>query len=111
VLRERGHIPAADDTGPGILALADRDRLRGLFIESGFAEPEIEEVGFTWRFEDADAYWDFLTGAAGGIAMVLERLGEDERERVREHVVEAVARHASAAGIEIPAACLVAAAS
>jgi ubiquinone/menaquinone biosynthesis C-methylase UbiE len=111
VLRERGHMPATDPGRPGILALSDPDHLRRLFVDTGFSEPRIEEVGFTWSFTDVDAYWEFLTDAAGGIAMVVDRLDGTERELVRARVAEDAARYASAAGIEIPAACLVASAS
>jgi ubiquinone/menaquinone biosynthesis C-methylase UbiE len=111
VLRERGHMPATDAGGPGILALSDPERLRPLFLDSGFSEPQIDEVGFTWSFPDVVAYWDFLTDAAGAIAMIVDRLESAERELVRERVAEGAERYASAAGIELPAACLVASAS
>src|SRR5215211_6479057 len=44
VLHQRGHIPRPEAGAPGILALADRDRLRLLFSEAGFADSAIEEV-------------------------------------------------------------------
>src|SRR6266511_3876354 len=68
VLQERGHLPPPEVGAPGILALADRDRLRRLFAEAGFSDPQIEEVAFTWYFRDVDDYWEFLTRAAGAIA-------------------------------------------
>jgi hypothetical protein len=104
-------MPRADAGGPGILALADRGRLSALFVGAGFSQPRIDEVVFTWRFPDLDAYWEFLTGAAGAIAMVVNRLESAERELVRARIVEGAERYASAAGIEIPAACLVAVSS
>jgi ubiquinone/menaquinone biosynthesis C-methylase UbiE len=111
VLREHGHLPATDPGAPGVLALADRDRLRHLFLDAGFSEPLIDEVAFTWRFPNVDAYWDFLTGAAGAVAMIVEGLESRERERVRDEVVREAARFTSDAGIEIPAVSLVASAS
>jgi ubiquinone/menaquinone biosynthesis C-methylase UbiE len=111
VLQERGHMPQVAGT-PGILALADRDRLRRLFFGAGFSEPDIDEVAFVWRFRDPDEYWQFLTGAAGAIAILLDRLEHDERERVREEVAERVLSFSSAgAAIELPAVSLVASAS
>jgi SAM-dependent methyltransferase len=111
VLRERGHMPPADDGAPGILALADHDRLLRLFARAGFSEPQIDEVGFTWRFADTDAYWEFLSGAAGAIALVLDRLDDDERNRVREQVAQRASSFAGSEGIELPAMSVVAAAS
>jgi ubiquinone/menaquinone biosynthesis C-methylase UbiE len=111
VLRERGYMPAPEAGAPGILALADRDRLRHLFTGAGFADPEIDEVEFTWHFSDVDDYWDFLNGAAGAIAMVLARLEADELRVVREQVGQLVASFAVPGGIELPAMSLVALAS
>jgi len=111
VLQERRHVPQAAGT-PGILALADRDRLRCLFAGAGFSEPHIEEVAFVWRFRDPDDYWAFLTGAAGAIAMVLDRLDHGERERVRAEIAARALSFASGgAAIELPAVSLVASAS
>jgi ubiquinone/menaquinone biosynthesis C-methylase UbiE len=111
VLQHREHVPPPQEAAPGILALADRDRLRRLFAGAGFSDPQIEDVAFTWRFANADEYWAFLTGAAGAIAMVLGRLAEHERRRVHEEIAERVAPFGGAGGIELPAVSLVASAS
>jgi SAM-dependent methyltransferase len=110
VLQERGHMPP-ESGAPGILALADRDRLRRLFDVAGFSGSEIQDVAFTWRFTDVDEYWEFLTSAAGAIAMVLARLDEDERTRVRDQVSERVLEFAPACPIELPGVSIVASAS
>lgn len=111
VLRERGHMPPTDSDAPGILALSDPYRLSRLFAGAGFSDPVIDEVAFTWRFPDTDAYWDFLTRAAGAIALILDRLDDDERERVREEIAEQVESYAGVAGTELPALSVVAAAT
>ncbi|TML15097.1 MAG: methyltransferase domain-containing protein [Actinobacteria bacterium] len=108
VLHEHGHMPAPDAGAPGILALADRGRLRRLFVQAGFSEPHVEEVAFTWRFRDGDDYWAFLTGAALAIAAVVDRLEEDERGRVREEIVERLRPLYIGEEIELPAVSLVA---
>jgi SAM-dependent methyltransferase len=111
VLQERGHLPPPEAGAPGILALADRDRLRRLFTGAGFSDPQIDEVAFTFRFPDADEYWEFLTDAAGAIALVLGRLEDDELERARRQIAERVASFYGAGGIELPAVSFVASAS
>jgi ubiquinone/menaquinone biosynthesis C-methylase UbiE len=111
VLSERGHMPPPDAGAPGILALADYDRLRSLFAGAGLSDPQLDEVPFTWRFSDTDGYWDFLTGAAGAIAMVVERLDEEQRERVRDEILAEVTAYAGDADIALPAMSVVAAAS
>jgi ubiquinone/menaquinone biosynthesis C-methylase UbiE len=110
-LQQRGHIPPPEAGAPGILALADRDRLRLLFTEAGFADPAIEEVGFGFRFAGAGDYWEYLNGAAGAIAMVLSRLREDERERIRGAIAEQVDAFGGSGQIELPAMSLVVSAS
>ena len=107
ILQERGHMPPPEAGAPGILALADRDRVRRLFADVGFSDPLIEEVAFTWDFSDVDDYWEFLTGAAGAIAVVLGRIGDDERRHVRELIAVRVASFVSAGRIELPAMSLV----
>jgi ubiquinone/menaquinone biosynthesis C-methylase UbiE len=110
VLQERGHMPPPVAGAPGVLALADPDRLRRLLERAGFAEPRVEEVAFSWRFADLDEYWDFLTGTVGVIAMVLGRLDAGELARVREEIEDRIAP-GDTAGIELPAMSLVASAS
>jgi len=110
VLQERGHLPPPEVGAPGIFALADDVRLRSLFVGAGFSEPQIEEIAITWRFADTDDYWEFLTGAAGAIAMVLGRLDEGERGCVREQVFERVTSFDSGGGIALPGLSLVASA-
>ena len=111
VLQERGHIPPPEAGAPGILALADSDRLRRLFTEAGFAEPAIEAVPFGFRFAGIDDYWEFLNDAAGAIAMVLGRLDQDERERIRGEIAAQLGPFESAGEIELPATSLVVSAS
>jgi ubiquinone/menaquinone biosynthesis C-methylase UbiE len=111
VLQQRGHIPPPEAGAPGILALADRDRLRLLFTEAGFADPAIEEIAFGFRFGGVDDYWEFLNGAAGAIAMVLKRLGADERERIRGEIAEQLGAFGGSGQIELAATSLVVSAS
>ena len=53
VLRDRGHMPPAAAGAPGILALADEGRLRGLVERAGFSAIAAEEVEFAWRLPTA----------------------------------------------------------
>jgi ubiquinone/menaquinone biosynthesis C-methylase UbiE len=108
VLREGGYIPPPRAGAPGIFALADRDRLSNLFVTAGFSDLAIDEVGFTWRFADADDYWQFVLGAVGAIAMVLNALEVDERERVRVETARRAASFEGENGMEMPGVSLVA---
>lgn len=110
VLSERGHMSPPGSAAPGILALGDPERLRARFTEAGFPEPEIDEVPFVWTFRGPDDYWEFLNDTAGAIAMVLGRLDDDERRRVREEITARLPS-SGADGLELPAASLVASAA
>jgi hypothetical protein len=106
VLQQRGHLPPTAWDAPGILALADRDRLTGLFAAAEFIDPVIDEVPFTWVFTGVDDYWDFLNQAAGAIAMVLQRLPAEEREWTRAEVAQRL-DSSGTERIELPALSLV----
>jgi hypothetical protein len=89
----------------------ERGGVRKLFAGTGFSDPQIDEVPFTLDFSGVDDYWEFLTGAAGAIAVVIGRIDEDERRRVRGQFADQVAPFVRGGGIELPAASLVASAS
>jgi ubiquinone/menaquinone biosynthesis C-methylase UbiE len=107
VIQQHGHLPPPSPGAPGILALADRPRLRRLFVEAGFADPRIDEVPFQLRFAGMEDYWAFLNGAAGAIAMVLDRLDEDERRQVHDDIAAELGALAGAEQFELPAESLV----
>jgi ubiquinone/menaquinone biosynthesis C-methylase UbiE len=111
ILVELGHMPPPERGGPGILALADPGRLSGLLGGAGFSEPRIDPVPLTWRFADAGDYWAYLTEAAGAIAMVLARLDDGERARVRALIAERATPFAGDDGLALPGVSLVVAAS
>ena len=107
VLARHGHMPPPEPGSPGILALADRDRLRRLFTDAGFPDPEIEEVPFELRFAGAEDYWAFLTTVAGAIAMVLDRLSDDDQKRVRDELTTQLGGLGESESFELPAKSLV----
>jgi SAM-dependent methyltransferase len=106
VLVEMGHIPPPDPEAPGAFVMADPGRIRKLVVEAGFAEPEIEEVSFRWRFADQDAYWRFLMETAATFSRVLRTLSPEALNTVRERVHEATLPFYSNEGYVFPAVCL-----
>ncbi|HET6868108.1 MAG TPA: methyltransferase domain-containing protein [Solirubrobacteraceae bacterium] len=105
-LREHTGAPAPDAHDPGIFAMADPDRVRSLVRDAGFGEPRLEEVEVSWRFDDFDAYWRYVTELAGGIAMVLQTMRETDREAVRTMVERAVGGFRTDRGLELPGVAL-----
>lgn len=90
VLVERGHMPPPEPGAPGIFALADRKRLRDLFVAAGFRDPSIEEVDIFIRSDDVDDYLDFLSRIAGAVGMTLGRLDSDQRDQARAEISDAI---------------------
>ena len=106
VLVTQGHIPPPDPAAPSIFAMADPRRVREMVVGAGFAEPEIEEVSFSWAFVDQDDYWRFLMELVGAIASVLRGLPPEAQAQVREQVHEAAEPFRSGEGYDFPAVCL-----
>ena len=106
VLVELGYTPPPDPQEPSAFFLADPERIRTLVMEAGFAEPEIEEVLFRWRFANQDAYWRYLTETAASVSRVLRTLSPGAQNTVRERVHEAARPFYSGGGYDLPAVCL-----
>ncbi len=109
VLVQSGLVDPPAPGSPGILALGDRTRLRQFVVDAGFADPELEDVPFGWDFPDGDAYWDFLTDAAGAVAMVLGRLDDAQKTEVRRRIDEVIEPFHRDGIIRLPAVSVVAA--
>ena len=106
VLVELGHTPPPDPQEPSAFFLADPERIRKLVEGAGFAEPEIEEVSFRWRFASRDTYWRYLTETAASASRILRSLSPEAQNTVRKRVHEAARPHYSGEGYDFPAVCL-----
>jgi SAM-dependent methyltransferase len=106
VLVEFGHTPPPDPQEPSAFFLADPERIRKLVEGAGFAEPEIEEVSFRWRFASRDTYWRYLTETAASASRILRSLSPEAQNTVRKRVHEAARPYYSGEGYDFPAVCL-----
>jgi ubiquinone/menaquinone biosynthesis C-methylase UbiE len=102
VLLEVTGAQPPDPTAPGILSMADPNRTKALLDAAGFEVKRMEDVPLTWRFEDFDGYWSFLTDLAGAHSMRIGNLPEDEREAFRAKLKEAVEQYCTDRGYELP---------
>jgi ubiquinone/menaquinone biosynthesis C-methylase UbiE len=89
-LVQRGHMPAPEPGVPGIFAMGDPGRIRELVTQAGFAEPELEEIAFEFRYAGFDDLWDTLVRIAGPLARVINALPDDERQATRTAITENV---------------------
>ena len=106
ILVELGHIPPPDPEAPGPYSMADTARIQELVVAAGFAEPEIEEVSFHWRFASQDAYWRFLIETSATTSPVLRALPPGAQDNFRQRLNEAARPFRSGEGYDFPAVCL-----
>lgn len=105
-LVDRGHLPPPEPGAPGIFAMADAARIRGLVTGAGFGEPELEELSFEFRYADTDDFWDVLVSLAGPLARVVKTLPEGELQATRDAIEQSVAQFRAGDGsYSIPAVC------
>jgi SAM-dependent methyltransferase len=101
-LVELGHLPVPQSGDPGIFSLADRERLSEVVTAAGFNEPDIEDVSVEWRFGEADEYLGFLNECAGGIALTLKALPEEEQRIARDKIKEYAAAFEKDGELDLP---------
>jgi len=89
-LVQRGHLPPPEPGAPGIFAMGDPGRIRELVTGAGFAEPELEEIAFGFRYAGFDDLWDTLIRIAGPLAHVINALPDDERQATRAAIMHNV---------------------
>jgi ubiquinone/menaquinone biosynthesis C-methylase UbiE len=83
-LLEHFGTPPPDPEAPGMFALANPDRTHALVEQAGLEVARIEEVELSWTFDDFDSYWGFVMTLAGGCAIALQAVPEDDRTAVRD---------------------------
>ena len=105
-LVQRGHLPPPEPGAPGIFAMGEPGRVRELVTGAGFADPEIEEIAFEFRYADFDDLWDSLVRLAGALAQAVNELPDEEREATRAAIRDNVASYRSDDGsYAAPASC------
>jgi SAM-dependent methyltransferase len=90
-LVQRGHLPPPEPGAPGIFALGEPGRVRELVTGAGYAEPELEEIAFEFRYANVDDLWDALVRLAGPLARAVNALPDEERQATRAAIMENVA--------------------
>jgi SAM-dependent methyltransferase len=101
-LVQGGHMEQPEPKAPGIFGMADPEEIRAQLSAAGFADPQIDAVNVEYGFDDFEDYWRFLNELAGGVAMVIEQLSDDERESVRDQLRGWSAGFQSDGGLAMP---------
>jgi SAM-dependent methyltransferase len=105
-LVQHGHREAPKPGEPGIFAMASEDRIRELVTGAGFGEPDIRQVAVEYRFDAFEEYWQFLVDMAGGIAVTLEQLTDEQRTEVYETVEQSAQAFSKNGGFVMPGVAL-----
>jgi ubiquinone/menaquinone biosynthesis C-methylase UbiE len=106
VLIEGGHMAPPAPEAPGILALANPDRITRLLADAGFGHPRIEEVPLIFDFESANEYWSFLKEIAGALALVITSLPEERQRAVRRTLEDCLGPFRRDGGYALSGVCL-----
>jgi ubiquinone/menaquinone biosynthesis C-methylase UbiE len=110
-IMEHFDAPAPEPGMPGMFALEDDERVRGLLEDAGFAEIRVERVEAAERYESVEAWWDFIREVAGPLATLLAGLQEADREAIRARAGEAASAFSSNGELRFPSGQRLAAAS
>jgi SAM-dependent methyltransferase len=86
VMVELGHMdaPAPDPNDP--LEGRTLETVCQAVEEAGFPDTTAREVAASYRFADADELWTFVSELRGEVALAIEGLESEERDRVRTEV-------------------------
>jgi len=95
--------------GPTMFDLSDQAALRELLEDAGFADPRVEELPLTIRYEDVDDFVATTRDLSPQFADVVTPLDERQRADLLERLATAVAPYAAPDGsLALPAVALAA---
>jgi ubiquinone/menaquinone biosynthesis C-methylase UbiE len=89
-LVQRGHRPPPEPGAPGIFAMGEPGRIRELVTGAGFAELELEEIAFEFRYADFDDMWGALLRLSP-LGDTLDALPDEELEATRAAIMQNMA--------------------
>jgi SAM-dependent methyltransferase len=111
IIRQRAQLPPPVPGQPGPFSLGDPGVLDDIFVQAGFANPEIRAVPAPHRTTSAAEYVRVAREAFGGFNAMMANLPPHERESVWDEVESSLRTFEAPGGFEAPGECLVAAAT
>jgi ubiquinone/menaquinone biosynthesis C-methylase UbiE len=109
-LVEHGKMRPPAPAAPGVFSMAG-GRTQELLEAAGFEQVEISEQPLRFSYRGIADYMSWATNAAGGLAIVLRTLSEEEQRKVAREVEEAFEPFRVEGGYEVPGLTLDAVAS
>lgn len=77
---------------PPVFSLADRDRFEFELRAGGFDDVAIHTVTHTFEVDSPEAYWQVMSKSAPPAVALLERIGPEAAKRVRDTLLDQLAR-------------------
>lgn len=111
IIRRRAQLPPPVPGQPGPFSLGGPGVLDDVFRQAGFADPEVHAVPVPKRAASAAEYVRVAREAFGAFNAMMGRLTQSERESVWSEVEGSMRIFESPDGFEVPAECLVGAAT
>jgi ubiquinone/menaquinone biosynthesis C-methylase UbiE len=104
VLMRHFEVPTPPPGTPGIFAFADDGRLRRTLEEAGFKDVSIEGLEVSSTYDSAQHYWDVQTQIAAPIRAMLDKVSDEQRQKVAAEVMTEVGRFrdGDGPGLRIP---------
>ncbi len=111
-LLDIGYVEPQPQSGPGMFALSDRERLTELLDEAGFLDVEIEPVPILRNYASVVDWLGETRDLSRQFASVWADLADEQRQALRDHIAAAAADYADQSGaLALPGSSLAAAAS
>jgi SAM-dependent methyltransferase len=108
MIRLKIAAPGVVPAGPPIDQFSDRARFAQLLRSAGLTRVSVEGVTFTHALASAGAFWTMAMGSFARAASVIAAQSEAVQRQIKAAVSEAASRYATADGLAIPVAFLVA---
>lgn len=106
---ELGLAPPPDPTMPNPFSLGDPDHFREMLSEAGFVQVEVDTIELPRTHSDVEQYVFELPRLSSAFGQLLSRLGEADRQKLRERISEKCAPFLQPDGsLRLPGSCLVA---
>ena len=87
--KELGLTPPPAGT-PGIFALADTERLKGMFVDAGFKDVAVEKLTLDFIYASKEEYRDSMRDLAAPIVAIVNSQRKSEHDRLWQLVADSV---------------------
>jgi len=111
IIRQRAQLPPPVPGQPGPFSLGASGVLEGVFLQAGFADPEIRAVPVPLKMASSAEYVRVAREAFGAFNAMMAHLSPQERESIWNEVEGSMRSFESPGGFEVPGECLVGAAT